>query len=508
MAVDTDVCALAKMPKRHIAIHGKKILHIMKKVCALGPRIMCDVGVAAWVLDPTTREPNLIGLVQKYLSDEPATIKEAAQFLFQLASRMEQELRLNSLDKIFYEMEMPLLPVLVHMEEKGVLLDRGVLHMFSEILEKRLREREEKIYELAGCHFNINSPKQLTEVLFEKLGIAQDGIRKTDGGVRSTRASELAKLGLTHPIAKEVLMYREEMKLKSTYVDVLPTLVNSETGKIHTTFNQTGTVTGRLSSQDPNLQNIPIRTSLGQEIRRAFVASPGYELLSFDYSQIELRLAASLSGDERMIEAFRTGKDIHTMTAALVGGVEENSVTPIMRRAAKTINFGILYGMGAMSLAENLGISHKEADTFIREYFMQFPHIKTYLEETKRKAAEQGYVETLFGRRRYFKNISQLGWQARREAERMAINAPIQGSDADIVKTAMIRIFHELKDGFLCDEVRMLLQVHDELLFEVRTEKRGAYADKIRFLMETIVHLQTPLTVEVRWGANWYELMK
>ncbi len=481
---------------RHISFDGKEVLKNLWRWDIVNARMDFDIGIASWVCDPTLREPEFAEIAGG----------KSVGCMPQLAAALRRELKQRKSEKIFAEIEMPLLPILAGMEYRGIMLDAKVLERASKKLERTLAEREERIHKLAGTPFNINSPKQLAEVLFEKLGIAHDMVRKTGGGAASTRVSELLKLRGAHPIVDELIQWREESKLKSTYVDVLPQLTDAATGRIHTTFMQTGTATGRLSSQNPNMQNIPVRTPLGQEIRRAFVAEPGYTLVSCDYSQIELRLAASLSGDELMIKAFRAGKDIHALTAAAVNNVPPEEVTASQRRAAKTINFGILYGMGAVSLSESLGITRREADSFIRAYFAEFPRVKMYLEGLKRQAEENGYVETLFGRRRYFPNMAHMGWQARREAERMAINAPIQGSGADIIKMAMIRVQEELAQDMRRDDVRLLLQVHDELLFEVRENKLSTIPARIRDTMENVSKLAVLLRVDMKTGKNWQDM--
>lgn len=485
-----DFNALFSASTRHVYVDGKVVLKMLWRAGVLSARVDADTRIGAWVLDPTERLPVAGGV-------ETVCEEAAAQ---------EQALKKQKLLSVYTDIEIPLISVLARMEEAGVLVDVSVLKEFSRTLTARIKERETTIYKLAGTQFNISSPKQLGEVLFEKLGIATDGIRNTGGGAKSTRASELAKMRGAHPVVEEILAYREEAKLQSTYVDVLPGLVNPATGRIHATFNQIGAVTGRLSSQDPNMQNIPIRTPLGRELRKAFVAPAGYDLVSCDYSQVELRLAAVLSGDANMIRVFADGGDIHTTTAAAINNVQESDVTPTMRRAAKTINFGILYGMGAMSLAEAIGVSRKEAQMFIDQYFKKFPGVKAYLSDLKTQAEKRGYVETLFGRRRYFKNITSLGWQARREAERMAINAPIQGSEADIIKIAMVHVDTELAGERAAGVVRMVLQVHDELLFEIKKEEREHLGERIANIMRDVTTLAVPLKVDIKHGPNWYAL--
>ncbi len=494
---------------KKVASEAKRILKHLWHAGIAAQNFDGDVGIAAWVIDPTIRLPHPALLIREYLKVEALPDDawgRVVEHLPRLLVHLEAELKRTKLAHIFKDIEMPLVPVLGRVEEAGIEIDARVLADFSKELTRSLKAHEQKIYKLAGSEFNINSPKQLAEVLFKNLEIDTKGIRKTGGGERSTRASELAKLAEEYPLAAQVMRYREETKLKSTYVDVLPTLADARTHRIHTTFNQTGAVTGRLSSQDPNMQNIPTRTALGQHIRKAFVAGPGNDLVSFDYSQVELRIAASLAGDKKMIQAFADGADIHTMTAAEVNGVPEDQVTPTMRRAAKTINFGILYGMGAVSLAESLGITRKEASDFIARYFAQFPKIKGLIEDMKRQAHKHGYVETIFGRRRYFKNIQAMGWQAKAEAERMAVNAPIQGSGADIIKIAMVHI----ADNILCasdaKEARMILQVHDELLFEIAKGRVADLAPKIKHLMETVTHLEVHLRVDAKSGPNWQEM--
>lgn len=490
----------------HAAFGAKEVLKFLWNAGVDTARMDTDACIAAWVLEPTLREPDLGDLIQQKLRIQLE--EHPLVYLVPVWKELKKELKRDKLEHVYTDIEMPLIPILAEMERTGIALDASVLEVFSKELEKRIYEREKKIYKLAGSEFNINSPKQLGDILFDTLDIAPEGVRKTDGGARSTRASELTKLRGVHPVVDEILAYREETKLKSTYVDALPLLRNATTHRIHATFKQTGTVTGRVSSQDPNLQNIPIRTTLGQEIRRAFVASAGFELVSFDYSQIELRLAASLANDTKMIQAFLEGGDIHTLTAAAVNHVLPEQVTPEMRRAAKTINFGILYGMGSVSLAEGISVTRREAEAFIKEYFNQFPGVKKYMESLKEHAVDNGYVETLFGRRRYFKNISSMGWQARREAERMAINAPIQGSEADIVKMAMIRIDTELREYIKDDVVRLLIQVHDELLFEIQKDFADKLAPLIQKIMSEVCTLRVPLNVDIKRGLNWLEMEK
>jgi len=374
-------------------------------------------------------------------------------------------------------------------------------------LAQSLKKREEKItqeiYKQAGQEFNIASPLQLKEILFDKLQIPVLGIRKGKTGL-STAASELEKMRGLHPIIDLIFEFRELAKLRNTYVDVLPGLVEKDK-RLHSTFNQAVTATGRLSSSNPNLQNIPIKGDLGQEIRKCFIAEKGFKLLSLDYSQIELRIIASLANDLEMIKIFQEDRDIHSMTAARVNGVSLAEVTPEMRSAAKAINFGIIYGMGPHSLAESINVSFVEAKEFIVRYFSVFKEVKKYLDETRVLAHTTGYVETLLGRRRYLLDINSGMPQLRNAAERMAVNAPIQGTAADLIKLAMIETQQLLKDD---SDIKMLLQVHDELVFEVKEEKVKKYAEMVRKIMEEVLTLRVPVKVEAEAGDNWGDMIK
>ena len=413
---------------------------------------------------------------------------------------------------IFLDMELPIIRILADMEEEGVMVDPLFLKKLAKKIDGELTTLTAAIYEEAGEEFNINSPRQLSHILFDVLELATAGLRKTaKGGVVSTGAAELEKLKTAHPIVLKILLYRELIKLKGTYVDVLPTLVNASDFRIHTTFNQTTASTGRLSSSNPNLQHIPISktnpmSAYGREIRKSFIAPKGFLLCSFDYSQIELRVAAHMADDKKMIEAFQKGLDIHSMTAASIYRIPLEKVTSELRRAAKTLNFGILYGMGAMAFAESTDMSREQAKKFIDDYFREFAGVKKYLESTKRFAETHGYVETFFGRRRYIPEINSPNWQMKREAERMAINMPIQGTaTGDIVKMAMIAV-----DSWICKhghkkDVRMILQVHDELVFEIRENEVSQYAPQIKKTMECVADLKVPLVVDVKIGKSWGE---
>lgn len=401
------------------------------------------------------------------------------------------------------QLEVDLIPVLAAMEISGVVINVPFLKTMSHTLSRSIAELEQKIYKLAGIEFNIASPKQLKEILFDRLQIKTDGLAKTKTGI-STAASELEKMRGVHPIIDLISDYREVAKLKSTYVDALPELVNPTTKRIHTNYNQTIAATGRLSSIDPNLQNIPIRTELGREIRKAFVAPAGKVLISLDYSQIELRIIAHLANDKTFIDGFKRGADIHTQTAAEINNVSEAEVTKEMRRAAKSVNFGILYGMGAYGLARDAKLSHEEARAYLDRYFALHPAIQHYVEETKAFARKHGYVATLYGRRRYLPDIKSGMPMVRAAAERAAINMPAQGTAADIMKFAMLAVAKLLaKDAM---SAVMLLQVHDELVFEVKSAQAERAAAAIQQVMENVVKLKVPLSVDIGIGNNWNDL--
>lgn len=468
-----------------------------------------DLLPAAYVAEPFSRDFSYPAIAARELGLNPGNLREALPHFFETAASLEAKLKVGNLQYVFEKIEMPLAPVLAEMEERGIAVDRQFLAALGKRVDKLLAKITGDIYEAAGEEFNINSPVQLSRILFEKMGIKTHGLRKTEkGGVISTRESELEKLESSHPIIGKILEHRELTKLKTTYIEALPALIDEKTGRLHTTFNQTGTATGRLSSATPNLQNIPIMTETGREIRKAFVAKPGFLLVSFDYSQIELRVAAHLAQDQKMIEAFRKGLDIHRMTAAEIYNVPLDKVTPELRRAAKTLNFGVLYGMGPRAFAESTGFSREQAKKFIDEYFRDFAGIHDYIERTKEFVAEHGYVETLFGRRRWIPEIHSPNWQLRREAERMAVNHPIQGtSTGDIIKLAMIAVDRWVKKEKLEDEARLLLQVHDELLFEIKASAVKKTAPRIKEIMENAVELKVPLVVDVKVGKNWGEQM-
>ena len=405
-------------------------------------------------------------------------------------------------EELFYDVEMPLVKILTDMEFWGVKIDDKFLDRLSGDVQKKIDELEKKIIKMAGVEFNIKSTQQLAEVLFKKLGISTQEVKKTKTGM-STGSESLEKLKNVHPIINLIIEYRELTKLQSTYLEALPKLISKLDGRVHTSYNQTITSTGRLSSSDPNLQNIPIRTELGAEIRKAFVAEKGKKLLIFDYSQIELRVVASIANDKKMLEAFNSGRDIHTETASAIFDVPQNKVDRDMRRVAKVVNFGIIYGISPYGLAQATEKSPQEAGRFINEYFKKYPGIKKYMDDTIDSARKNGYVETLLGRRRYIPDIASGVAQIKRGAERMAINMPIQGTAADIMKLAMIEI--DKKTLSKNKDIKMILQVHDELVFEIPEDSIKYYVLSIKQTMESVFKLKCPLIVEGKEAENWGE---
>jgi len=489
-----------------------------------------DTMLANYVFDPDGKR-SMDALSVKYLGYEPVSIEtligkkgknqlnmrdvpveqvkeyaaEDADITLQLKQVFEPLLDKESVRDVFEKVENKLVPVLVDIEYEGVGIDVNFLKDYSQQLEVEIREAEQNVYKHAGVSFNLGSPKQLGEVLFDLMKL-DGGAKKTKTGQYATGEDVLAKLRNKHQIIDDILVYRELTKLKSTYIDALPQLINPRTKRVHTSFNQTVAVTGRLSSNNPNLQNIPIRTDRGREIRKAFIArDENWSLISADYSQIELRIVAAISGDESMIQAFVEGKDIHTATAAKVYGVAESDVTFEMRRNAKAVNFGIIYGQSAFGLAENLGISRSEAKTIIDNYFIQYPSIKKYMDGSINFAKEHTYVQTLMGRKRWLRDIHSANQTVRGYAERNAINMPIQGTAADMIKLAMIDVHKELKKRNL--RTRMILQVHDELVFDVPNEELDEVRELVKKGMEGAMALpnHVPVNAETGSGANWLE---
>ncbi len=493
--------------------------------------IAFDTMLAEWLIDPSSHNLGLKEMADHYLGAQMTHIQALigsgknqrtmdevpvadaapyaaadAEVALRLKPILEQGMKRAQVERMFYEIEMPLLPKLAEMEWNGISLDVPFIQRMGAVLSQRLAEIEKEIYTVVGYPFNVNSTQQLSRVLFETLRLPPpDRRKKTASGHFSTSADVLEELRGKHPVVDLVLENRELAKLKSTYIDALPLQVNPRTGRVHTSFNQTGSVTGRLASSDPNLQNIPTRTDLGRQVRNGFVAAPGWLLLAVDYSQIELRIVAHAAQDEAMLAAFRAGQDIHATTAAAVYGVPLKGVDKAMRRHAKAINFGLIYGMSAFGLSRTTDLTLAESEDFVKAYFEKFPGVKRYLDGVRYLAAQQGYVETLLGRRRYFPNlVNPTNQMLRSREEREAINAPIQGTAADIIKIAMIRLPDVLAAAG--SQARPLLQVHDELVLETPEAELASTAKLVREVMEGAYQLSIPLSTEARWGKNWGEM--
>ena len=487
--------------------------------------VVFDTMLESYVLNSTGRH-NMDDLAKRYLGHQTITFEEIAgkgknQLTFNqipleqaaeyaaedadVTMKLQQVLweklsKEPTLEKLFKEMELPLLGVLSRMERRGVLIDSDALFLQSNEIANRLSELEEQAYVLAGQPFNLASTKQLQEILFDKLGLPV--IQKTPKGAPSTNEEVLEELAFSHELPKVLVEHRGLSKLKSTYTDKLPQMVNPQTGRVHTSYHQAVTATGRLSSSDPNLQNIPIRNEEGRRIRQAFIAREGFTVVAADYSQIELRIMAHLSQDQGLINAFTQGKDIHRSTAAEIFGVALDEVTSEQRRNAKAINFGLIYGMSAFGLSRQLGIGRADAQSYMDLYFKRYPGVQTFMHDIREKAKAQGYVETLFGRRLYLPDINSSNGMRRKAAERVAINAPMQGTAADIIKRAMIQLDQKLQND---PDIAMIMQVHDELVFEVRSEKVAFYSELIKTHMESAADLVVPLIVDVGQGTNWDE---
>lgn len=468
-----------------------------------------DIELAAYLLEPERSKYALPELSQKYLqemapesfADERSKAVWEAKTISRLYPLLGAKLEEEELTHLMDTVELPLVEVLAAMEQNGVYVNRAHLAEKTEEVADRLQTIEQSIYEMAGHTFNLNSPKQLGTVLFEELDLP---VRKKTKTGYSTNAEVLESLRLEHPIVEQILAYRLWSKLKSTYLDGITGLIRTDTGRVHTSFNQTVTATGRLSSSDPNLQNIPVRTEEGRMIRALFEPGEGYDyLLSADYSQIELRLLAHMSGDENFIDAFKRGQDIHARTAAEVFGIPLEEVTPELRRHAKAVNFGIVYGISDFGLARNLHISRKEAGDYISRYFERYPGVRAFMDKVVAEAHETGYVTTMFGRRRELPAIKSRNFNQRMLAERMAMNTPIQGTAADVIKLAMIAAYHRLKEAGV--KSRILLQVHDELVLEVVESELDVVQAILRESMEHVVELSVPLSIDIHWGRNWAE---
>ncbi len=494
--------------------------------------LVCDTMIAEWLINPESRNlglknlawtrlgaemtsiEELIGSGKKQITMDRVPVEEVAPYAcadvdmtLRLAALLQPELQEKDLRPLFTEIEMPLVPVIVEMQRAGVKLDRPALDEMSRELGQRLDELQKEIENLVGHSININSTQQLSVALFDEMGLALPWMRRGKSGYYSTAADILEKIRDKHAVVELILEHRQLSKLKGTYVDALPALINERTQRVHTSFNQTGSATGRFSSSNPNLQNIPIRTELGREIRRAFVAAEGCLLLAADYSQVELRVLAHISGDPAMLAAFARGEDIHASTAAAIYGVPLPEVTAAQRRVAKMTNFAISYGVTGYGLAERTGLTPEEAEAFIQSYFRTYPKIKAYIENTRRQAREQGYVETLLGRRRYFPQLStraRVHHNVREAAYRMAINAPIQGTAADILKVALRRLWQELQQRGLGS--RLILQVHDELVLEVPQDELDEVGPLAIKTMEGAHELDAPLQVDAKVGPNWLDM--
>ncbi len=488
-------------PNRPKIVHDPKLFHLLTGRVA---SIEHATQLYSYLLRPTTANHNFADVVMRQTN---ATLTEApgerADYLQRLAPMLRAAIDQQGLTRAYEEIDLPLAPVLAEIERTGIRIDPKALEAMSLAMEGEIRRLEKEIWQAAGAEFNVNSPTQLAEVLFDKLGL-QAAAKRGRAKSRSTAIEILQELSAQHPLPAKIIEYREIAKLKSTYVDSLPKLIHPETGRLHTSFSQTGTATGRLSSSDPNLQNIPIRTELGRQIRAAFVAEPGKILLGADYSQIELRIMAHFSGDPVLVDAFRRGEDIHARTAQEVFGVGPLMQTAEHRRAAKAINFGIIYGLSPFGLAQQLNIEQREAAQFISAYFTTYRGVKEYLDRTLEETRRSGVAKTLFGRIRPIPEIHSPQVQLRNFAERTALNSPLQGTAADLIKLAMIRIDERLaKERFAA---KMILQVHDELLFEAPPEEEERLAELVREEMEGVCKLEVPLVAEVCVGKNWRDM--
>ena len=485
------------------AIHDwKAAAHAMERDGLAG--VQHDSKLYSYLLDPTYSSHTLPEVaLRRFNLKLSGSLAEAADVTGRLTAIWRREVEEAGQLKLYEEIDLPLVPVLARMEQAGVAIDRNALGRMSERLEREIELKAKEIYDCCGSEFNINSPKQLGDVLFNKLNLPKP-VKYGKGKTISTAVDVLEALAANHQAPKLVLEYRQLSKLKSTYVDALPALLNRTTGRLHTTFDQTGTATGRLSSANPNLQNIPIRTELGREIRAAFTAAPGHLLLAADYSQIELRLLAHFSKDRLLVDAFRRGDDIHTLTASQVFGVPPLMVTSDHRRQAKVVNFGIVYGLSAFGLSQNLGIETSEAKKFIDAYFEKYRGVRAFIDRTLEETRREGKVKTLFGRIRPIPDINSKNFNLRGFAERTAVNTPLQGTAADLIKLAMIRIDSAILERGL--KSRMTLQVHDELVFEVSEDEIDIMSSLVREQMENVHQLSVPLMVEVGVGKNWRDL--
>jgi len=495
------LAAAAQDAKRRKIVHDPKLFQLL---AGGGEKIEHATQLYSYLLRPTTANHNFADVIfRQFNVPIGGGAGERADYLQRLAPLLRKEVEAQGLDGVYEKIDLPLSGVLAEMERAGILVDPDALAKMSHSMEKEVRRLEKEIWKLAGSEFNVNSPTQLAEILFDKLNL-QPPVRRGKGKVRSTAADILEEMKEQHELPGKVIEYREIAKLKSTYVDALPKLIHPETKRLHTSFSQTGTATGRLSSSNPNLQNIPIRSELGREIRAAFVAQKGQILLSADYSQIELRIMAHFSKDPVLTEAFRNGEDIHARTAQEVFGVGPMAQTGEHRRAAKAINFGIIYGLSAFGLAQQLGIEQKEASQFINAYFTRYRGVKQYLDNALVETRKTGVAKTLFGRIRPIPEINSPQAQLRNFAERTALNSPLQGTAADLIKMAMISIDARLREEKLA--AKMILQVHDELLFELPVKEKSKLEKLVKEEMENVHKLAVPLVVEMGTGPNWRDL--
>ena len=510
VACSQGVCVLTpmevqmgiKLPKgAHICHDMKTVMHALDAIGVSYDSFAFDTALAAYDLNPSASDYSVSKLAVNHLgiNADDNDAAACAQALWHLYPVLEAELKSRGMEKLYYEIELPLCPVLYKMEKTGVAIDSAQLQQFGQMLSQRIDDCESLIFGYADCPFNINSTKQLGELLFDKLGLPP--VKKTKTGY-STNADVLEKLKGKHPIIPAIMDYRMLTKLKSTYADGLIKTIG-EDGRIHTTFQNLVTATGRLSSTEPNLQNIPVRTDLGAEIRKMFIPRPGYVLVDADYSQIELRVLAHIANDTAMLEAFRSGMDIHTATASQVFSVPAEQVTPLQRRHAKAVNFGIVYGISEFSLAEDIGVSRYEAKAYIDSYLANYRGVKAYMKQVVADATATGYTQTLYGRRREIPELKSTNFNIRQSGERIALNTPIQGTAADLIKLAMIQVDKALSEYY--PEARLLLQVHDELIVECPEEIAEPVAKLISSQMEQVAQLQVPLLAEAKWGKSWYE---
>ncbi len=511
-ACETGVCVIT--PMEAICLNGtlmqsrggichdlKTTLHTLDELGLTHGNFVFDTALAAYDLNPSQSSYPVSKLATNFLgiTVDDGDAAACAQALWNLYPVLEAELEKQDMKQLYYDLELPLCPVLYRMEKNGVAIDREQLEQFGTMLAQRIADCETLIFSYSDGPFNINSTKQLGELLFEKLGLPT--VKKTKTGY-STNADVLEKLKNKHPIIPAIMDYRMLTKLKSTYADGLIKVIGSD-GRIHTTLQNLVTATGRLSSSDPNLQNIPVRTDLGAEIRKMFIPKPGYVLVDADYSQIELRVLAHIADDDTMKKAFSDGSDIHTVTASQVFGVSPEQVTPLQRRHAKAVNFGIVYGISEFSLAEDIGVSRYEAKAYIENYLANYPGVREYMKQVVVDAREKGYTRTMFGRRRYIPELTSSNFNIRQGAERIALNTPIQGTAADLIKMAMIRVDEALADKY--PDAKLLLQVHDELIVECPEGIADEVAALVSEQMEQVAKLNVPLLAEAKWGKSWFE---